>query len=112
MRGDWCVVVRPRDTASAAEVGRLGALFRAGVAPLDVTFEGVDVLVLVADASSLSPVEAAVSDLLVSHALADAIVKPLPIGRWDEKLGRYLIVDAGTPADSAEWKDEVRWAVT
>jgi hypothetical protein len=112
MRSDWCVVVRPRDTASTAEVERLGALFRAGVAPLDVTFEGADVLVLVADASSLSPVEAAVSDVLMSHDLGDAIVTPLPIGRWDEKLGRYLIVDARAPAHPAEWTDEVRWAVT
>ena len=63
MSGDWCLVVRPRQTASAAEIDGLSATVRAEEGRLQLTRENDDILVVVADASWLSQTETAMRSI-------------------------------------------------
>lgn len=51
---------------------------------------------------------------LAKKALTSAVVTPFPVGRWDEGLGRYLVVHlaAAVSAHPAVAGDQIGWLVS
>lgn len=113
MLGEWCLVVRPSETASLDQGCRVATIVESG--QLGITWErrGSDFLVRVADAESLAPTERKIRHALERHQLTEAVVWPLPMGRFDSALGDYLIVDVRDqiPVEPVIAADEIRWAV-
>jgi hypothetical protein len=107
------LVVRPAETASADEQKRLSAVFSTSKPPFEGQREGEAFLVFVGEREMLNRVEAAVMRTLAKNALAPTVVTPLPVGRWDEALDRYLVVDitAARLAQPAVLADQIGWLV-
>src|SRR6266700_7164271 len=94
MARKWCIVVRPADTASSAQIQSISAAFTQYGSRLDWRREGNDWLILVDALDDPSVGESAVRKFLDQCGLASAVVSPFPIGHWYETLGRYVISDA------------------
>jgi hypothetical protein len=114
MAKKWCIVVRPADTASSAQIQSIGAAFTQHASRLDWRREGTDWLIHVDALDDRAVGEPAVSALLGECGLTSAVVSPFPIGRWYENLRRYVISgdDAhALPSEPAVPADEITWGV-
>jgi hypothetical protein len=92
----WCVVVRPAETASSAQVAHLGELFSGEGSGLDCGQVGGEWHVYVDELDDRTSGEPAVVNLLTASDLSQAVVMPLPIGRWFENQKRYVVSEGQT----------------
>jgi hypothetical protein len=110
---EWCVVVRPAETASAAQRQRLKELLRRGRDEFEWQAEGTDTFALVPAREELERVEGELIRLLSRNRLASAVVTPFPIGRWYERLGRYVVpTTTWVASDPVLEPDEIGWLVS
>jgi hypothetical protein len=109
----WCIVVRPADTASAAQRESLAKAF-ARRSDLDWGRHGSDWRVRTKTLDDPHTGEPAVTGLLTRADLLSAVVSPFPVGRWNDNLSNYIVVDDEPegPPDPVVPPEEIAWGVS
>jgi hypothetical protein len=112
MEREWCLVIRPASTASSNQKRLLRRFVERPGERLAWGRQGDDLLALVSGREGLPSVEIELMRLLAGKNLSGAVVNPLPIGRWNENLARYVIASPSPPRpDAVVSGDEIAWVV-
>jgi hypothetical protein len=115
---EWCLVVRPKEDATADERQLIDLALAMREPSFDFERDGADVLVFGDAKHSVVRLEKAVLHTLAESGVAGAVIVPLWVGRWDGKGDGYVFPawigerQATAEREPVVSPDEIRWSVS
>jgi hypothetical protein len=85
MSREWCTVVRPRDSAGDDRTETIDLALQMREPTFDFDHSDGDFFVYVEAPHSVKRTEKALLHTLAASGVADAVVTPLPVGRWNDE---------------------------